>query len=50
MRKNKKNQRGSKIWPLIIRLKKIIKRLDIQKLVNFIQLAINLVRLCKILG
>lgn len=50
MRKKQNNHRGSKIWPLIIRLKKIIKRLDIQKLVNFTQLTINLVRLCKILS
>lgn len=50
MRKNKKNQRGSKIWPLIIRLKKIIKRLDIQKLANFTKVVFYTVKLCKILS
>lgn len=46
---NKKNQRGSKIFPLIItRFKKIIKRLNIEKLLIIIQLAYYTAKLLEI--
>lgn len=44
------NLRGSKMYPLMIRLKRIISRSDIQKLANFTKFVFYTVKLCEILG